>query len=50
MSYLEYVKQNDDSSLDRWDDLAAARPGVYRYWYREHPRLLTATRGTGDVT
>ncbi len=47
--YLQQVESHS-TSVDRWKDLAADRPPVLQYWYRQSPQPLLATSLTGRTT
>jgi Protein kinase domain len=47
--YARHVNTNDPSK-DRWRDVAAARPPLLRFWYRESPRPLEAESFFGPVS
>jgi serine/threonine-protein kinase len=47
--YVRYVNDNHKSA-DRWSGLAAVRPPLLRFWYRESPRPLEPDHFFGDVS
>jgi len=47
--YLEWIRDND-SSLTRWERLAAGQPAAVHFWYRQGPRELIPWSQTGEVS
>jgi hypothetical protein len=44
---LRFVQRS--ASPDRWKDVAAGKPPVVRFWYRQSPRPLVSSRISGRV-
>jgi serine/threonine-protein kinase len=42
--------KSDDSSPDRWDDLASVRPVPFWFWYRQSPRPMVPANYVGWLT
>lgn len=40
--YLSYIAAHDQSPT-RWENMRAAGPGPYRFWYRQSPRYFATT-------
>lgn len=48
-SYERHVKK-ESREADRWDDYGQVRPSPIVFWYRQSPRPLVPTRGTGSAS
>jgi len=47
--YIAWIAASDRGS-DRWNQLAAARPGALIFWYRESPQYMISRDDIGMVT
>ncbi|MCK5438955.1 MAG: hypothetical protein KAI97_03380, partial [Gemmatimonadetes bacterium] len=48
-SYERHVTQ-ESQEPDRWNNLGSVRPSPIVFWYRQRPRALVSTRGTGSAS
>jgi serine/threonine-protein kinase len=47
--YFDKVEQ-EDPSIDRWDNLASVAPAPVWFWYRESPRPLRPSKDVGSIS